>query len=157
MVMRPPFFKANQCSLVHQFTVNVPLMCPYFLYFTQIFPANFAFSALFFTKILALKTQIFRIFVPKTPHFYKENLLPIPYFWKPARYTQPPKKSVECQPPIPPPAPWPQPQLGNRNECLFERAVLCQQKLLPSQGWVNWPQNELYSLPTPTPNKYIGL
>ena len=49
-------------------------------------------------KISALKTQIFQIFVPPDPSFFKENPLPRPYFWKPVWHT-PTKKKVECPPP----------------------------------------------------------
>ena len=38
---------------------------------------NVAFSALFWPELnLALKTCIFKMFVPKTPHFFKEKSFP---------------------------------------------------------------------------------
>ena len=59
-----------------------------------------AFSALFWPKfqlLQLLRHKFFQIFVPKTSHFFKENPLPRPYFWKPVWHT-PTKKKVECPP-----------------------------------------------------------
>ena len=62
-----PFFQANQRSLAYQFTTNVPLMCPPFSIFRK-----FCIFSLVLAKISALKTQIFQIFVPKTPYFSRK-------------------------------------------------------------------------------------
>ena len=55
---------------------------------------NVAFSNLVLAKISAPKMQVL---LPKTPHFFKENLLPRPYFWKPVWHTH--QKKVECPKP----------------------------------------------------------
>ena len=94
----PPFFHASLCSLAYQFTLNASLMCPHFQCLEK-----FCIFSLVLAKIYALKTQTFKIFIPKTPSFFKENPLPRPYFGNPCG-THPPKK-VECPPPPPGPGP----------------------------------------------------
>ena len=69
-----PVFQASRRSLTYQFTLKVPLLCPLFHFQ---FLENSAFSVVW-AKISALKTQLFQIFVPMTPHFLKENPLPRP-------------------------------------------------------------------------------
>ena len=49
--------------------------------------------SLVLVKISTLKTQIFQIFVPLDPTFFKENPLRRPYFWKPVWHTPTKKKS----------------------------------------------------------------
>ena len=70
--------------IYHQSTARVP---PVFNFYK-----NFAFSALFVAKISALKTQIFKIFVPKTPHFSRKIRFLDPTFGNPCD-TQPPRKN----------------------------------------------------------------
>ena len=82
-----PFFQANRCSLVYQFTINAPLMCQQF----QFLDKDFAVSALFWAKISALKTQIFKIFVSQTLHFSRKLCSLDPTF---VAHTH--QKKVEC-------------------------------------------------------------
>ena len=69
-----PLFHASQRSLAYKFTLNAPFMCPppRFLNFWE----NFAYSALFWAKISALKTQNFWIFAPQTTHFSRKTRSP---------------------------------------------------------------------------------
>ena len=90
-----PFFRASRRSLASQFTINAPFMCPPFQ-----FLENFAFSALFWAKISALKTQNFWIFAPKTPQFSRKTCSLDPTFGNPCG-TYPPKKKIECPPRVP--------------------------------------------------------
>ena len=70
--------------IYHQCAVHV---CPPFQ-----FLENFAFSALFWAKISALKTQNFWIFAPKTPQFSRKTRSLDPTFGNPCG-TYPPKKN----------------------------------------------------------------
>ena len=63
-----PLFQASRHSLAYQFTINAPLMCPPPFSILE----KFCIFSLVLTKISALKTQIFPIFVHKTPHFSRE-------------------------------------------------------------------------------------
>ena len=89
----PLFFRASRRSLASQFTINAPFMCPHFQ-----FLENFAFSALFWAKISALKTQNFWIFAPKTPQFSRKTRSLDPTFGNPCG-TYPPKKKLSAPPP----------------------------------------------------------
>ena len=64
------------------------------------FLEKFYIFSLVLPKISALKTHIFQIFIPKTPHFSRKICFRQcrPYFWKPMWHT-PTKKKVECPPP----------------------------------------------------------
>ena len=73
-----PYFQVSRHFLACQFTINVPLMCSHFLFLEK---KNCIFS-LVLAKNSALKVQIFKIFISQDPSFFKENLLPRPYFWK---------------------------------------------------------------------------
>ena len=64
------------------------LCAPHFQFFWK----KNEFSALFWPKIAALKTLIFQIFVPKTPHFSRKNRSLDPTFGNPCG-THPPQKS----------------------------------------------------------------
>ena len=86
-----PFFQASQRSLAYQFTTNVPLMCPPFSIFRQ-----FCIFSLVLAKISALKTQIFQIFVPKTPYFSRKIRSLDPTFENRVAHTH--QKKVECPP-----------------------------------------------------------
>ena len=81
------FLQVGRCSLVDQFTINAPLACPPFN-----FQKNFAFSALFLSKVSALKMQNFSIFVPKTPYVSWKTCSVDPTFGNRVEYTHKKKK-----------------------------------------------------------------
>ena len=87
-----PFFQATQRSLAYQFTIIAPLLCPPFSNFWK----NFHFQPCFGQNFSSQDTN-FPNFRSLDPSFFKENLLPRPYFWKPVWHT-PTKKKVECPP-----------------------------------------------------------
>ena len=89
----PPFFRPVMRSLAYQFTTNVPLMCSPFSVFRK-----FCIFSLVLAKISALKTQTFPNFRSQDPLFFKENLLPRPYFWKPVWHI-PTKIKLSAPPP----------------------------------------------------------
>ena len=88
MVMTP-FLQASRHSLAYQFTIIAPLLCPpfsnfrKFFHFQPCFGQNFSYQDANFRSL--------------DPLFFKENPLPIPYFWKPVWHI-PTKKKVECPP-----------------------------------------------------------
>ena len=84
-----PFFQASRRSLVYQFTINAPLMCPHFQFLET------KLHCLVLAKISALRMQIFPNFRSQDPTFFKENLLPRPFFWKPVWHT-PTKKNLSA-------------------------------------------------------------
>ena len=87
-----PFFQASRRSLAYQFTIIAPFWCTRF----QILE-KFSIFSLVLVKISALKTQIFRIFVPKTPHFSRKIRSLDPTFGNPCG-THPPKKKLSGPP-----------------------------------------------------------
>ena len=88
-----PFFQASHRSLAHQFTVNVPLLCPLF----SIFRRFLLFQPCFGQNSSSLDPNFSKFSFPRPP-FFKENPLPRPYILKPAWHT-PTQKKVECPPP----------------------------------------------------------
>ena len=90
-----PLFSGQSALPSYQFTINGRLMCPP-PPFSIFWKKNCIFN-LVLVKILALKMQIFKIFVPKTPHFSRKIRSLDPTFGNLCG-THPPKK-VECPPP----------------------------------------------------------
>ena len=88
-VVMTPFLQASRPSLAYQFPTNAPLMCPPFSIFIQI-----CIFSLIFGQNFSSQEPKFPNFRSQDPSFFKENQLPISYFWKPAAQTQ--HKKVEC-------------------------------------------------------------
>ena len=90
-----PFFQTSHRSLAYQFTVNAPLLCPFFsifrkfLHFQPCFGQNSSSLDPNFSKFSFLR-----------PLFFKENPLPRPYILKPAWHTST-KKKLSAPPPGP--------------------------------------------------------
>ena len=84
-----PFFQASRHSLAYQFTIIAPLLCPPFSNFRKVFHFQPCFGQNFSSQ-----DANFPNFRSLDPSFFKENLLPRPYFWN-----IPTKKKVECPPP----------------------------------------------------------
>ena len=82
-----PFFQASRRSLAYQFTINTTLMCPPFSIFRKILHFQ-----PFFGQNFSSQDANFPNFCSQEPSFFKENLLPIPYFWKPMWCTHTKKK-----------------------------------------------------------------
>ena len=87
-----PFFRASHSSLAHQFTVNVPLLCPLF----SIFRKFLLFQPCFGQNSSSLNPNFPKFSFPRPP-FFKENPLPRPYILKPAWHT-PTKKKLSAPP-----------------------------------------------------------
>ena len=88
-----PFFQTSWCSLAYQFTIIVYSYAPHF----QILE-NFSIFSLVFGQNFGSQDANFPNFRSLDPSFFKENLLPRLYFWKPVWHT-PTKKKVESPPP----------------------------------------------------------
>ena len=78
-----PFFQASRHSLVYQFPINGPLMCPTFSNSSKI-----CIFRLVFGQNCSSQEAKFQNFRSQDPSFFKENLLPRPYFWKPTHTHQ---------------------------------------------------------------------
>ena len=81
-----PFCQASRRSLVYQFTINVPLMSwstPHFKFVEKL-----CIFSIIFAQSLRSQDAKFLNFHSQDPSFFKENLLPRPYFWKPAHTHQ---------------------------------------------------------------------
>ena len=87
-----PFFQASRRSLAYQFTIIAPLICPPFSNFRKFFHFQPCFGQNFSSQ-----DANFPNFRSLHPSYFKENLLPRPYFWKPVWHI-PTKKKVECPP-----------------------------------------------------------
>ena len=87
-----PFFQANRRSLAHQFTVNVPLLCPLF----SIFRKFLHFQPCFGQNFSSLDPNFSKFSFPR-PHFFKENLLPETLHFE-TRMAHTHQKEVECPP-----------------------------------------------------------
>ena len=105
-----PFFQASWRSVSYQFTIIALLMCTPF----SILEKNCIFEPCF-CQNFSCKTQIFQIFIPKTPHFSRKIHSLDPTFGNPCG-TYPPKKLSAPRPSSPPPiklsAPHPSPLKG---------------------------------------------
>ena len=84
-----PLFQASRRSVAYQFTINAPLTCPHFQFLEEI-----CIFSLVLAKISALKTQMFQIFVPKTPHISRKIRSQDPTLETRVAHTHP--KKVEC-------------------------------------------------------------
>ena len=93
------FFQSTCRSLAHQFTLNVPLLCPLF----SILRKFLHFQPCFGQNSSSLDPNFSKFLFPRPP-FFQENLLPRPYILKPVWHT-PTKKKLSAPPPPPPRSP----------------------------------------------------
>ena len=87
-----PLFQCQSAPLTNPFTINGPLISPIFNLVTK-----FAFKPLFWPKLQLSRCKFSKFLFPRLS-FFKENLLPRHYFWKPVG-TQPTKK-LSAPPPL---------------------------------------------------------